>query len=107
MKIEVFYVADCPSHPAAVQLVKDVLHAEGVVAHIHEVLVADQSSARRLKFPGSPTIRVNGHDVAGPSASMEGFALSCRLYPGSAQIGLPPAELIRDAVLRAREGGRT
>ena len=104
MKIEVLYVADCPSHPAAVRLVKDVLQAEGVVADIREVLVADQHSARQLGFRGSPTILVNGQDVAGPSSPQD-FALSCRLYPGSNQIGLPPVDLVRRAVLQARSGG--
>ncbi len=104
MKIEVLYVAECPSHPAAVEMVKDVLRAEGVVANVEEVLVEDLRSARRLGFRGSPTIRVNGRDVAGPSPSPEGFALSCRLYPGSSQVGLPPVEMVRRAVLQAREG---
>ena len=32
MKVEVWYVAECPSHPAAVKLVKEALAAEGVAA---------------------------------------------------------------------------
>src|SRR5262249_43316553 len=87
-------------------MVKDVLRAEGVDADVREVLVADQQSALRLGFRGSPTIRVNGQDVAGPCRSEEGFALSCRLYPGSGQIGLPPADMVRRAVLQARNEGR-
>jgi len=106
MKIEVLYVAECPAHPAAVELVKDILRAEGVEAEIREILVEDQLSARRLGFCGSPTIRVNGRDVAGPPTSPEGFALSCRLYAGSSEVGLPPAEMVRRAVLQAREGAR-
>src|SRR5215471_16693168 len=106
MKIEVLYVAECPAHPAAVELVKEVLRAEGVSADIREILVADQRSAQRLGFRGSPTIRVNGQDVAGPSTSPEGFALSCRLYPGSSQMGVPPVEMVRRADLQAREGAR-
>jgi hypothetical protein len=30
--------------------------------------------------------------------------LSCRFYPGSAEIGLPPVEMVRRAVVEAREG---
>ena len=105
MKIEVLYVPECPSRTAAVQLVKDVLRAEGVVAEIREVLVADWRSAADLGFRGSPTIRVNGHDVA--DRETEAVALSCRLYPGSSRIGVPPVELVRHAVLQAREGART
>jgi hypothetical protein len=104
MKVEVLYVAECPSHPAAVKLVKDVLGAEGVVAEIREVLVKDESMATDLAFRGSPTIRINGRDIAGESFQSKPFALSCRLYPGSAEIGLPPVEMVRRAVVEAREG---
>jgi hypothetical protein len=104
VKVEVLYVAECPSHPAAVKLVRDELGAQGVAADIHEVLVADEKMANELRFSGSPTIRINGRDVAGEATKSEGFALSCRLYSGSQEIGLPPAEMVRRAVIEASEG---
>ncbi len=106
MKVEVLYVADCPTHPAAVRLVKRVLAAEGVEAEIHEVLVRDEAMASELRFCGSPTIRINGRDIGGESQDARSFALSCRLYPGSKQVGLPPAEMVHRAVLKARQGAR-
>jgi hypothetical protein len=106
VKVEVLYVAECPSHPAAVRLVKDVLAAEGVAAEIHEVLIRDEEIASEFRFTGSPTIRINGRDVAGESQDAQSFVLSCRLYPGSKQIGLPPAEMVHRAVLIARQGAR-
>lgn len=104
MKVEVLYVAECPSHPAAVKLVKDVLNSEGVGAEVREVLVTDDSMATDLAFSGSPTIRINGRDIAGESSHGKAFGLSCRLYPGSIKIGLPPVEVVRRAVVEAREG---
>ena len=106
MKVEVLYMAGCPTHPAAVKLVKHVLAAEGVEAEIHEVLVSDEAMASDLGFCGSPTIRINDRDVAGESRDARSFALSCRLYPGSKQVGLPPAEMVHLAVLKARQGAR-
>jgi hypothetical protein len=106
VKVEVLYVADCPTHPAAVRLVKRVLAAERVEAEVDEVLVRDERMAYELKFLGSPTIRINGRDVAGESPTAKNFGVSCRLYPGSKQIGLPPAEVIHRAVLEARGGGQ-
>jgi len=100
MRVEILYVADCPSHPAAVKLVKDVLAKEGVIAQVHEVLVSDEQTAGKLKFLGSPTIRINGRDVADDERTT--FALSCRFYPGSKQVGLPPAELVHRAIIEAR-----
>lgn len=104
MRVEVLYVSKCPSHTAAVKLVQQVLAAEGVATDIHEVLVRDQRMAGELRFLGSPTIRINGRDVAGESQTAKNFGLSCRLYPGSKQIGLPPVEVIHRAVLEAWRG---
>lgn len=106
MKIEVLYVAGCPSHPEAVKLLRDILAAEGVAAEIHEVLVSDERMANDLRFLGSPTIRISGRDVAGESQTPQGFALSCRLYSGSKHVGLPPVEMIHRAVVEARRGGK-
>jgi hypothetical protein len=103
MRIEVLYVAECPSHPAAMKLIRDVLSAEGVEAEIREVLVTDDRMATALAFSGSPSIRINGRDVAGEPSKEKTFALSCRLYPGSTKIGLPPMEMVRRAVVEARE----
>ena len=107
MKVEILYVAECPSHPAAVTLVKEVLAAEGVATEIQEVLVRDEGMADELRFSGSPTIRINGRDVAGEPQKAQSFGLSCRLYPGSKQVGLPPVEVIHRAVLAARQEGRS
>jgi hypothetical protein len=104
MKVEVLYLAECPSHPAAVKLMRDVLNSEGVAAEIRELLVRDDSITTDLAFLGSPTIRINGQDVAGKSSQAKAFALSCHLYPGWDEIGLPPVEMVRRAVVEAREG---
>jgi hypothetical protein len=104
VKVEVLYVAECPSHRAAVELVQEVLAAQGVAAEIQEVLVKDGEMARELGFPGSPTIRINGRDVAGEPQKAPSFALSCRLYSGSEPAGLPRAEMVHRAVLEARLG---
>ena len=104
MKVEVLYVAECPSRPAAVKLVRDVLISEGVGAEIRELLVTDETMATDLAFFGSPTIRINGRDVVVEPSRGKAFALSCRLYPDSAEIGLPPVEMVRRAVVETREG---
>lgn len=107
MRVEVLYVAECPFYPAAVKLLKDVLAAEDVVADIREVLVTDGSMARELRFCGSPTIRINGRDIAGESQSPLSFAFACRMYPGTKEAGVPPLEMMQRAVREARLGEKT
>ncbi len=103
MKIEVLYVLDCPHYPAAMAQLKSVLAVERVSDQINEVLVADHQMAETLKFRGSPTIRINGRDIAGDSEGQH-FAVSCRLYPGEKQPGVPPAAMIHRAVREAMRG---
>ena len=101
MKIEVMYILDCPHYPAALAELKKVLAIEKISAPISEVLVANPQMAAAMKFRGSPTIRINGRDIAGESG-VQHFAVSCRIYPGEKQPGVPPAEMIHRAVREAR-----
>jgi hypothetical protein len=103
VKIEVLYVLDCPHYPAAMAELKSVLAIEGISDQVSEVLVADPRMAETLKFRGSPTIRINGRDIAGES-DVQHSALSCRLYSGEKQPGVPPAEMIHRAVCQAMRG---
>jgi hypothetical protein len=99
VKIELLYIADCPNYPVARERVKAALSREGLQAEIQETLVLDESQARALRFPGSPTIRVNGLDVERESRSDDFAGLACRWY----QNGLPSEELIRAALREALE----
>jgi hypothetical protein len=64
--------------------------------------VKDARSAEQFKLQGSPTIRINGREIAGEIPRPESFALACRLYPGTNKIGTPPTEMIERAVRDAR-----
>ena len=104
MKVEVLYVLDCPFQAAALKLVREVLATEEVAAEVDELLVADREMAHEFGFLGSPTVRINGRDVMGESRNDQNVGLACRLYEGSRQVGLPPLELVRQAVRQAWQG---
>lgn len=61
--IEVLRVADCPNYQGALALVERVRAELGIDADIHTTLIADQAATQRARFPGSPTVRVDGRDV--------------------------------------------
>ncbi len=107
MKVEVLYVPDCPHHSSAVNQLRDVLSAEGVRTEINEVAVMDAKAAEEYRFRGSPTIRINGRDIAGESHSPISFALACRMYPGAREAGVPPLEMMQRAVREARAREKT
>jgi hypothetical protein len=104
MKIEVLYLPDCPTHRAAVALVKNVLAVQGIVTDVNEIPVSDDTLAQKLQFRGSPTVRVNGRDVVADEKA-EVFSMCCRLYSGTNQVGLPPIDAVRRAIIAASQEG--
>jgi hypothetical protein len=79
--IEVLYFDGCPNYEHAVALVKKALAAERISAPIHLRRIASNEEARREGFYGSPTIRVNGKDIA-PLPVGGTPSLACRVYRG-------------------------
>ena len=100
MVIEVFYVPGCPNHQPAIDSLKDVLRSATIDALIQEIAVMDEAMASRLKFPGSPTIRIDGSDVE--SDRRESYGLACRLY--STGTGVPSREILERALVQAKDG---
>ena len=79
MKVELLYWEGCPSHPEALELLRDALAERGVEADVELREVRTQAEAEELRFPGSPTIRVDGRDVD-EAGARERPALTCRIY---------------------------
>jgi hypothetical protein len=63
--------------------------------------VISAEMAQSLKFPGSPTIRINGHDIEPREGVTASFGLMCRLYADGN--GTPSHKRLRDAIRRARD----
>lgn len=101
MKIEVLYVPNCPNHAVALERLREILAGESLEAHLNEVLVSSAAMAHSLRFSGSPTIRINGHDVEPQEGGIASFGLMCRLYADGN--GAPSHERLRDAIQRARD----
>lgn len=103
MKIEILSFAGCPHGPATVERTREVLAALGAAAEIVEVEVRDGAHAARLRFPGSPTVRVDGVDLEPDAERNPADALSCRMYGSS---GVPSRELLANAIAAAAAKGR-
>ena len=79
MDVEFLYWDGCPSHPEARALLEEVLAANGVDAEVRIREVTSVDEAEALRFPGSPTIRIDGRDVD-PKGAQATPALNCRIY---------------------------
>lgn len=103
VRIDFLYWEGCPSYQEALQRLRAVLAEEGIAAEVRVVHVETEELARELAFPGSPTIRVEGHDVQPQTATADG-RLTCRLYllDDGRPSPLPSAEMLRRAVRAAQ-----
>jgi hypothetical protein len=102
MTVELLWWEGCPSHPEALADLERVLREEGVPAEVTRVEIEDDEQARRERFPGSPTIRIDGRDIVPPGEG-EPYSLTCRVYRtrDGRVSAVPDPEDVRDAVRRA------
>lgn len=78
-RIEFLWWAECPSWERALAMLRAELERAGVAeAELEVTEIKDEEQARALRFPGSPTIRVNGEDIQDPDSLPIG--LTCRVY---------------------------
>jgi len=99
MRIEVLHSEGCPSTPEALELLEDVLRARGVRVEIELQEVETQADAEELRFPGSPTIRIDGKDVD-PAGENARPSLTCRIYthPDGRVSPVPTREQLEEAL---------
>lgn len=96
---ELLYFEGCPNHRAARELVERVAAERGLELDLRLVEVGSAEEARRLRFLGSPSVRVNGRDVEPGAAARESFVLACRVYrTESGFSGLPSEGWVRAAL---------
>ena len=101
--VEILYFDGCPNHEPSLALVERVDRELGTSADVRLVNVADQEAAERLRFLGSPTIRVAGVDVDPHAGGRDDYVLSCRVYrTDSGFAGQPEERWVRDALLRQK-----
>ncbi len=99
-KIELLYFDGCPTYLEAERNLREVLEEEGVEADVSLVAVDTDDGARRLRFPGSPTLRVGGLDLfAGGATDRDAWGLGCRMYRTPEGLrGFPTPEMLRCAL---------
>lgn len=103
-KVELLYFDGCPTYLEAEQNLRTVLEGGGVDADVSLVAVNSDEEARRLRFPGSPTIRIDGRDLF-PTPEPSQWGLACRVYATPAgPKGAPTPEMLRAALGLVGEG---
>jgi hypothetical protein len=104
--IEVLYVRDCPHYQETLALVQRVRAELGIDTELRTTLIVDRAAAEQARFAGSPTVRVDGHDVEPGSEPATEYLLGCRLYRLEHRFTAQPEERwVRDALQRAAGRG--
>ncbi len=102
MKIQLLWFEDCPNHMAAERMLAEVLSDLGVRDPIERLEVPDAETGKRVTFPGSPTIRIDGLDVEPGWELCDDCTPRCRLYATAEGLrGVPEREWVVRAVRRA------
>jgi hypothetical protein len=107
VRIQFLYEPECSSMDVSLSRLREVAREEGHDGPIEVVEVSSDERAVALRFPGSPTIRIDGIDID-PIDGPARYAMTCRGYrlSGGRITPFPPRELIRAALrgaMRSRE----
>jgi len=104
MLVEILSFQGCPNADLTQERVCHALEAEALAAEISEIEVATPEEAQRLRFLGSPSVRIDGIDVEPEAVARNAFGLMCRTYrQGDSVEGTPAVSLIRAAIRRVRK----
>ena len=77
----------------------EIVEQEGLDARIDLVRVGSEEDAKKLRFLGSPTVRVDGTDIDVTAGQSSNFGLMCRVYRVDGRlVGSPSKEMLRQAM---------
>lgn len=123
MRVQILYVMDCPWCVKTKTIVRESLRELGIKAKLEEILIDTDEKAKKYKFLGSPTVRVNGKDVQGeirkgqclPCEELAGITkgttefvkqecrCGCRIYfYRGKQYPYPPRGMVKEAIKESR-----
>ncbi|MDQ3151082.1 MAG: thioredoxin family protein [Actinomycetota bacterium] len=95
MIVEMLHTEGCPHAVRYLPRLRRLAVDAGVGDPVRVRVIADDDTARRERFLGSPTVRVDGRDVDPGAGARRDYGLSCRLYAGQGgPSGAPPDEWV-------------
>lgn len=105
MKLELIFDSDCPNVDATRTVLREALTELGLPARWSEWNRADPRAPARARDYGSPTVLLDGRDVAAQAPGSQG-ASCCRVYEdGDGRLGgVPARSTVLDALRAAAQG---
>ncbi len=99
LRVELLTFEGCPNQDRARELVEKVLADKGIDPKSLTMVLLEGQDADAWRFPGSPTIRINGRDVEPGFREPAEYSLSCRVYQTESGLqGLPDPRWVELAI---------
>lgn len=96
---QILWFTGCANHEPARAMLRDVVARVAPDTAIEDIDASEAAVAERLRFPGSPTIRIDGEDVEPGFRDAGDYTPRCRLYrTDSGLSGLPDPVWIKKAL---------
>ena len=92
IRIELLFFDGCPSYRRVWGDLLDVITETDLDATVRPVNIDSAEKADALHFAGSPTIKVNGHDLEGYGGP---GVMACRVYQENHNQGWPSKALLK------------
>ena len=100
MRVQLLFFEGCPHVDAAREALRRALESAGLgEVAVEQIDVDAASTPAEFRDWGSPTILIDGIDVAGERGPS---GRSCRLYGNAGQAGGPSQQLIEEQLRRAQ-----
>jgi len=103
VQIQVLYFEGCPGFEPTVERLRKLVRDYGLEGQVEwqVVEIHDPAEAVQWRFPGSPTVRIDGLDLE-PARHPEPGRFACRMYKGpDGPTNVPPESLMEEELRRA------
>ena len=95
-QVDVLVFDGCPNVDVTLERVQAAITNASISAAVR---VVGDEEAKRLRFLGSPTVRIDGSDIDPTAADRSDFGLQCRVYAVGGHLdGAPPTDWILSAL---------
>jgi len=98
--VEILYTDACPFWKETLNAINEVAKEFNIVITVKKTMIASDEEAKEHRFPGSPTVRINGVDIDPEARETAGY-IGCRIYTYKGKTyDYPPKQMIKSALQR-------
>jgi len=98
--VEILYTDACPFWKETLNTINELTRELNIAITVKKTRIASDEEAKQHRFPGSPTVRINGVDIDPEARETAGY-IGCRIYTYKGKTyDYPPKQIIKSALQR-------